>query len=216
MNWAKAGFEIFGLHVLWTDLVGSLAALIPVVLAMRKSIWNWPIQFVAAVLLALAYATIPATGSVLKNLMMAALAVYGFWKWKRGIQEDGEIVIRQGTGRERLGMVLTLVLGTALFWVIFYLTGWSWGQYAPVPDRYFLIAADAYIFVGGVVATWAMSRALVEFWLIWILVDLVGVPVAFRGGIYFNGSIYAVFFVMALYGFVNWLKQSRSPEAVHA
>ncbi|MFI6478017.1 nicotinamide riboside transporter PnuC [Nonomuraea sp. NPDC050663] len=215
MNWAEWGFDLFGLHVLWTDFVGSLAALVPVVLAMRKSIWNWPIQFVAAVLLAMAYATIPATGSVLKNIMMAGLAVYGFVKWQRGIRDEGELVIRQGTRRERVGMLIALVGGTVLFWVLFYVTGWSWGQYSEPPERYFLIAADAYIFVGGVVATWAMSKALVEFWLIWILVDLVGVPVAFRGGIYFNGSVYVVFFVLALVGFFNWLKQSR-PQGVTA
>ncbi|WP_084956700.1 nicotinamide riboside transporter PnuC [Thermoactinospora rubra] len=216
MNWAEAGFQLLGLHVLWTDFVGSIAALIPVLLAMRKSIWNWPIQFAAAVLLIMAYATIPAAGSILKNAMMALLAVYGFWKWQRGIREEGELVIRQGTARERLGMLAAIVLGTAAFWVFFYLTGWSWGEHAQPPEKYFLIAADAYIFVGGAVATWAMSRALVEFWIIWILVDLVGVPVAFRGGIYFNGSVYVVFFVLAVIGFVNWLKQSRRPAVAHA
>ncbi|MEV0584797.1 nicotinamide riboside transporter PnuC [Nonomuraea sp. NPDC050310] len=215
MNWAEAGFHLFGVKVLWTDLVGSLAALVPVFLAMRKSIWNWPIQFVGAILLLIAYANAHLTGSALKNAMMAILAIYGWWKWHQGTQGDQELVIRQATPRERTGLIAAVVGGTAVFGVFLYLTGLSWGAHAPAPESYFLVAADAYIFVGGAVATYAMSKALVDFWIIWLLVDLVGVPLAFKSGLYFNGSVYAIFFVMVLYGFANWRKQSRlTQEAV--
>ena len=54
VNWADAGFEVFGTHVLWTDLVGNIAALATVLLAMRKSIWTWPVQFAGSVLLFIA------------------------------------------------------------------------------------------------------------------------------------------------------------------
>ena len=36
--------------------------------------------------------------------------------------------------------------------------------------------ADAWIFVGSMVATYAMARGWVDFWLCWLAVDIVGVP----------------------------------------
>ena len=58
-------------------------------------------------------------------------------------------------------------------------------------------------------ATFAQSRALVDFWIIWVLVDLVGVPLAIKSGLYVSGAAYGIFFVMVLAGFRNWVNQYR-------
>ena len=44
----------------------------------------------------------------------------------------------------------------------------------PAPRWYYW--CDAWIFVGSMVATYAMARGWIDFWLAWIAVDLVGVP----------------------------------------
>ncbi|GAA3011559.1 hypothetical protein GCM10017559_37880 [Streptosporangium longisporum] len=40
--------------------------------------------------------------------------------------------------------------------------------------------------------------------------DLVGVPLAFSSGLVVSGTVYGLFFVLVLIGFVNWLKEYRS------
>ena len=50
----------------------------------------------------------------------------------------------------------------------------SIGAGFPAPWWYYL--ADSWIFVGSMLATYAMARGWVDFWLCWIAVDLVGVP----------------------------------------
>ncbi|GAA2880345.1 nicotinamide mononucleotide transporter family protein [Streptosporangium fragile] len=210
MNWAEAGFEILGTKVLWTDLIGNLAALSTVLLAIRKSIWTWPVQFAGSILLLVASISAHITGNALKQVMFAALAVYGWWRWSRGTQNGQDLPVRPATGRERLALAGVMVAGTALVGVLFFAAELSWGVHAPLPQGYFLVAADAYIFVGSAVATWAQGRALVDFWLIWIAVDLVGVPLAFSSGLVVSGTVYGIFFVLVLIGFFNWLKEYRS------
>ncbi|MFJ2029336.1 nicotinamide riboside transporter PnuC [Streptosporangium sp. NPDC087985] len=210
MNWAEAGFEVLGTRVLWTDLVGNVAALATVLLAIRKSIWTWPVQLTASVLLLVASVNAHITGNALKQLMFGTLAVYGWWRWTRGTQDGRELAVRPATARERLGLVGVMLAGTAVIGVIFFVTGLSWGAHAPLPEGYLLVAADAYIFVGSAVATWAQGRALVDFWLIWIAVDLVGVPLAFSSGLVVSGAVYGVFSVLVLVGFFNWLQEYRS------
>ncbi|GAT64847.1 nicotinamide mononucleotide transporter [Planomonospora sphaerica] len=210
MNWAEAGFHLFGVKVLWTDLVGNAAALATVLLAIRKSIWTWPVQLTGSVLLLVASVSAQLTGNALKQVMFGVLAVYGWWKWSRGTAGGQELAVRPATPRERLGLVAAMLAGTALVGVLFFVTGLSWGAHAPLPDGYFLVAADAYIFVGSAVATWAQGRALVDFWIIWVAVDLVGVPLAFSSGLVVSGAVYGIFFVLVLIGFANWLKEYRS------
>ncbi|GIH74193.1 nicotinamide mononucleotide transporter family protein [Planobispora longispora] len=210
MNWTEAGFTLLGTKVLWTDLVGNVAALATVLLAIRKSIWTWPVQLTGSVLLLIASISAHITGNALKQVMFGALAVYGWWKWARGTEGGQTLAVRPATARERLGLVAVMIVGTAVVGVLFFVFKLSWGVHTPGVKGYALVAADAYIFVGSAVATWAQGRALVDFWIVWVAVDLVGVPLAFSSGLVVSGAVYGIFFVLVLAGFVNWLKEYRS------
>jgi nicotinamide mononucleotide transporter len=210
VNWTQAGFEVFGTHVLWTDLVGNIAALSTVLLAMRKSLWTWPVQLTGSVLLLSASITAGLTGNALKQVMFGALAIYGWWAWRRGTEGGKNLSVRPASARERTGYIAAMLLGTALVGVLFYVTGLSWGASVPLPKGAFLVAADAYIFVGSAVATWAQGRALVDFWIVWVAVDLVGVPLAFSSGLVVSGAVYGVFFVLVLIGFMKWLREYQA------
>ena len=60
--------------------------------------------------------------------------------------------------------------------------------FAAVPALSWNPWPDAYIFVGTLAAMVAQARGLVEFWFAWLLVDVVGVPLAFSSGLAFSGS----------------------------
>jgi nicotinamide mononucleotide transporter len=134
-------------------------------------------------------------------VMFFLLASYGWVKWVRGIQESHDLPVRPATGRERTLLIAALAAGTAVVALLFADIPWLQISWSPT--------ANAYIFVGSAVATFAQSRALVDFWIIWVLVDLVGVPLAIKSGLYVSGAAYGLFFVMVLAGFHNWIKQYR-------
>jgi nicotinamide mononucleotide transporter len=200
-SWADAGFRAFGEHILWTDLVGNLLSLAVVWLAIRKTIWTWPVQLVGALLLLAASINAHVPGNALKQVLFCGLAAYGWWRWSRGMRGDHGLPVRLASGRERLLLVAALVIGTAAVAQLF--THLSWLEITWSPW------ANAYIFVGSAVATYAQSRALVDFWIIWVLVDLVGVPLALKSGLHVSGAVYGVFFVLVLVGFRSWLRQHR-------
>jgi nicotinamide mononucleotide transporter len=200
-SWAQAGVTVFGEKLLWTDLLGNVFSLATVLLAIRRTIWTWPVQLVGAVLLFTASVSAHAPGNALKQVMFVALVSYGWVKWMRGIQESHDLPVRPATVRERVLLVAALAGGTAVVALLFAQISWLQITWSPV--------ANAYIFVGSAVATFAQSRALVDFWIIWVLVDLVGVPLAIKSGLYVSGAAYGIFFVMVLAGFRNWIKQYR-------
>ncbi|NVI88651.1 nicotinamide riboside transporter PnuC [Actinomadura sp. BRA 177] len=204
MSWLGAGFEVFGEHILWTDLVGNVLSLAVVWLAMRKTLWTWPVQLVGALLLLAAslHANVP--GNALKQVLFCGLALYGWVMWTRGRREADGLVVRQATLKERIVLIGAILVGTAVVAELF--THLDWLQIAGSPW------ANAYIFVGSAVATFAQSRALVDFWIVWVLVDLVGVPLALKSGLYVSGAVYGIFFVMVMVGFRNWLRESRGTQ----
>ncbi|MEV4459887.1 nicotinamide mononucleotide transporter family protein [Microbispora sp. NPDC049633] len=211
MSWTDAAaFYVFGKPVLWTDLVGNVCALGTVWLAIRRTIWTWPVQLLGSVLLFVASVSAHITGNALKQALFGVLAVYGWVKWSRGTRGGAELPIRSARLKERATLVGVMVAGTVAVALLFtYLNARGLDiSWAPWPD--------AYIFVGSAVATWAQGRALVDFWIVWVAVDLVGVPLAFSSGLVVSGLVYGVFFVMVMIGFRGWLRQSRELRAVVA
>lgn len=94
-----------------------------------------------------------------------------------------------------------MVAGTLLLTPIFR----ALGSYEPV-------WSDAWIFTGSLLATYGMARGWVEFWLIWVAVDLVGVPLLWSAGYYATSFMYVFYGCFTLVGFFVWWR-TRNLEA---
>ncbi|MFD9208654.1 nicotinamide riboside transporter PnuC [Streptomyces sioyaensis] len=195
-------FTAFGQHVIWSDMIGNTIGLAALALGWRRSIWTWPAQFLSGVILVAAYASAHLSGGVGKQLLVIGVALWGWRQWQRGRQQaqDGSIAVRFAGRRERVLLVAGTALGTAAVGGLFTLyPQLSWN---PWPD--------AYIFVGTLAAMVAQARGLVEFWFAWLLVDVVGVPLAFSSGLAFSGLVYVVYLALVVWGMRDWWLRSRA------
>ncbi|MCM1949917.1 MULTISPECIES: nicotinamide mononucleotide transporter family protein [Streptomyces] len=184
-------------------MIGNTIGLIALALGWRRSILTWPAQLLSGLILVGAYASADLAGGVGKQLLVIGVAAWGWWQWNRGRQQaqDGSIAVRFATWKERGLLAGGAVLGTLAVGGLFTLfPSLSWSPWA-----------DAYIFVGTLVAMVAQARGLVEFWFAWLLVDLVGVPLAFSSGLGFSGLVYVVYFALVLWGMRDWWLRSRTP-----
>ncbi|MCE7079669.1 nicotinamide mononucleotide transporter family protein [Streptomyces sp. ST2-7A] len=197
-------FEVLGQRVIWSDLVGNLLGLTALALGWRRSVWTWPVQLASGLILVAAYASVELGGGVGKQLLVMTVAVWGWHRWRAGPRDgaDDRIVVRFATGRERLLLTAGAIGGTLAVGGLF--TAFPVLSWNPWPD--------AYIFVGTLVAMIAQARGLVEFWFAWLLVDLVGVPLAFSSGLAFSGLVYILYFVLVLWGLRSWWLRTRAGD----
>ena len=87
---------------------------------------------------------------------------------------------------------------------VFSVIGAGW----PAPRWYYW--CDAWIFVGSMLATYAMARGWADFWLVWIAVDLVGVPLLWHSGYYPTADpLRLLRRARASCGFVVWRRASH-------
>ncbi|MEU4110820.1 nicotinamide riboside transporter PnuC [Streptomyces sp. NPDC048208] len=193
-------FTLFGQHILWSDMIGNLFGLAALALGWRRSLVTWPVQFVSGLILFAAFYGHLA-GSAGKQVVVMAVAVYGFWQWNRGRGKaaDGHITPRFATWRERAAMALAAAVGTVGVALLF--TAYPSLSWDPWPD--------AYIFVGTIVAMYAQAKGMVEFWIAWLLVDVVGVPLNFANGYAFSGFVYVIYGALVLWGMRDWWLRSR-------
>ncbi|MEU5834044.1 nicotinamide mononucleotide transporter family protein [Streptomyces diacarni] len=195
-------FTVFGQRVIWSDMLGNTIGLIALALGWRRSLATWPAQFLSGLVLVGAFAYAHLAGGVGKQLLVIVVALWGWRQWRRGNQQaqDGSIAVRFAGRRERVVLALGTALGTVAVGTLFSLVpALSWSPWA-----------DAYIFVGTLAAMVAQARGLVEFWFAWLLVDVVGVPLAFSSGLAFSGLVYVVYLGLVLWGLRDWWQRSRS------
>ena len=69
---------------------------------------------------------------------------------------------------------------------------------------------EAWILAGSMLATYGMARGWVEFWLVWILVDVVGVTTLVQAGYYPTAGMYLFYAVFVVIGFVVWRRDSQT------
>ena len=117
------------------------------------------------------------------------------------------ITPRWATARERVGYLGVWAAGVVVFQWLFSVIG------AGFPAARWYFWCDAWIFVGSIVATFAMARGWTDFWLAWIAVDLVGVPLLWHSQLYPTAILYVVYGALVIWGFVVWLRASRTETA---
>ncbi len=212
--------SIFGQQILWREVVGNAFGFASAIGGLRRRVWAWPVGIIGNVLLftvffGVAFATPQHEtlyGQAGRQVFFIITSVYGWWRWSqiRG-QHSGDaaaITPRWATVTERLQYLAVWVGGVVLTQWVFAQIGAGW----PAPRWYYW--GDAWIFVGSMVATYAMARGWNDFWLAWIAVDLVGVPLLIHSRYYPSAVLFAIYGGLVIYGFFVWLKASRieSPD----
>ncbi|MDX2356408.1 nicotinamide mononucleotide transporter family protein [Dietzia sp. PP-33] len=225
VEFLDAQLMIGGVPILWREIVGNVFGLAAAIGGMRRVVWAWPVGIVGNLTLLTVFLggvfhtpqDVDLYGQAGRQVMFLAVGLYGWWRWSRDKRLNAALVGEIGsgqagieavavrphwaTGRQRAGLVVGMLVGTLVFGWIFSLLG-SWGPWA-----------DAWIFTGSILATYGMARGWTEFWLLWIGVDIVGVPLLLKAGYYPSAALYLVYGAFVIWGFVVWRRVDLAARA---
>jgi nicotinamide mononucleotide transporter len=200
--------------IYYREIAGNAFGLGSALFGLRRNALAWPVGIVGNVLLFTVFMGqavgndqgTPLYGQASRQVFFLITSVYGWWRWRRNrrLSHGTAVEPHWATHRQRLLYGPLALVAVVLCYFVFRAVGAGF----PVPWWYYL--ADSWIFVGSMLATYAMARGWVEFWLCWIAVDLVGVPELLHFGYYPSAILYAVYAGFVIWGFVVWLGVSRT------
>lgn len=223
-----AHLTISGHDITWREIIGNAFGFASAVGGLRRQVWAWPVGIAGNVLLFTVFMgsafngqTVPLLGQAGRQVFFVVVSVYGWYRWRqsKGSRSSDAPAVqpRWATARERTVYLLSAAAAVLVLFVVFRRIGDVW----PAPQWYFL--ADSWIFVGSIVATYAMARGWVDFWLCWIAVDMVGVPELVYFHLYPSATLYGVYACLVVYGFIAWRRIAsgrerpvQTPETVDA
>jgi nicotinamide mononucleotide transporter len=211
--------------ITWREILGNAFGFASAVGGMRRRVWAWPVGVVGNVLLLSVFLAVtfepgshaPLFGQAGRQVFFIITSVYGWWRWNQVKSQRAPdapaITPRWARSGERVAYVLAWVAGLLLFQWLFSVIG------AGFAVAWWYYWCDAWIFVGSMIATYAMARGWNDFWLCWIAVDVVGVPELWHSQLYPSAILYVAYAALVIWGFFVWLRASRverQPEAEEA
>lgn len=211
----EAEITIGDQHILWREVIGNLFGLASAIGGMLRRVWAWPVGILGNLLLFTVFFGVafdnPQGATLLgqagRQVFFIAVSLYGWRRWAERRRQHGHdapaVVPRWATGAERAAYLLAAAVAIALCFWAFRAIG------AGFPAAWWFYLADAWIFVGSILATYAMARGWVDFWLCWVAVDAVGVPLLLHSGFYPSAALYAIYGGFVIWGFFVWLRVAR-------
>lgn len=187
--------------------IGTITAVIYVILALKESIWCWVFGIISSALWVAIYYHEKLWYESYLNIFYVALGVYGWVSWAKekshpaASTNSPELRISKITSRVLLNCVL---IGVGAGIVLGYIAH-------AVTENDFAYT-DALLSSFSVVATWMTARKYIENWLFWIVIDgCSAVLYIFKGPSMYLAALLFIFYTfMATAGYFAWKKNLKA------
>ena len=188
---------------MWIEIFGVVTGILYVILEVKQNRFLWPLGIITSA----AYIYIFFTGKFYADMGLQVyyvlISMYGWYYWSRGGAKEtkGALPVVR-INRQQL---ILLFLTFAFSWVLIYF----------VLDRYTdssVPLGDSFTTALAIVATWMLTRKIIEQWFLWIIANLVSIALYIYKGLYPTVILYAVYAGMAVYGYLEW-KRSMNKRA---
>jgi nicotinamide mononucleotide transporter len=183
------------------EIFGFVTGVVNVWLLARQKIWNWPVGIANNLAYLILFATSGLYGDSGLQGVYIVLGIYGWWLWRRGSGSTALRVKRTSSKTWLQLIAVTLAAGLVLEWFLSRFTD------STVP------AWDATTTSLSLAATYGQAKKLLESWWIWILADLIYIPLYIYKGLRLTSVLYAVFMLLCVFGLRSWMKESGPVEA---
>lgn len=206
-------FETFYSNILDTsalELIAVFFGLLSVWYAKKANILVYPTGIISVLI----YVNICFESQLYADMGINAfyfiMSVYGWIMWSKKSDSSKERKISWSSKKFNLGslgfFVLSLFVTLGLLKIFKGDDALYWNSYVPYIDT--LTTALS------IVAMLQMALKKIENWLLWILIDLISVPLYFYKGLIFTSLQFAAFLVLAIMGYYEWKRIIEKENAV--
>ena len=182
---------------IFLELTAVLFGIISVLFARKNNILVYPTGLISTVIYVYILLEWKLFGDFIINIYYSFMSILGWYLWTKKKNGANEFPI---SGMNRKDYVFSSLIfgGTLLFIALVYhffdkFTDWT---------AYVDTLTTALFFVG----MWLMAKRKIENWIIWIVADIISVPLYFYKGLTFSSLQFLLFTIIAILGYLEWRK----------
>ena len=137
-------------------------------------------------------------GDLIINLYFFSMSIYGWFFWSRKDEGSFQNKISRLNLNELILGLFIFIFGFIIVKYLYNISNWQ----------------ESYVYTIDTITTaifcsamWFMARRKIEHWILWIIGDIVSIPLYFYKGLYFTSIQYLIFTIIAFLGFFTWLRE---------
>ena len=144
-------------------------------------------------------------GDMMINGYYVVMSVYGWYVWTRKKEGADEFPISRISKKEKgiAFVIFTLTIAFVVAVYLFFNKFTTWSAYVDT-------IVTGIFFVG----MWLMAKRKIENWTLWILGNIISVPMYFYKGYTFTSIQYIIFTIIAIYGYLEWKKTLNNSSSL--
>lgn len=200
-NWIFSQYNGIPTHLVLLEFIAVLFGLLSPWFSMKNNILVYPTGIISTLIYAYILAVYGLLGDMLINAYYFAMSIYGWYIWTRKTDSDQYTPITTTTGKEWL-VATGLFFAAGIFIVIVYSLFDKWNAWTAYVDT----LTTALFFAG----MWLMAKKKLENWLIWIIADLISIPLYFYKGLIFSAFLFIIMTLIAIFGYYAWKNPSNN------
>lgn len=195
MEFLFAQYKDYSNLLIALELIAVLFGIISVLFARKNNILVYPTGLVSTILYVYILFEFQLYGDLIINGYYSIMSVLGWYLWSKTKDGEDEFPISTINRKEFIISVLifTITLTFVAFVYHFFDKFTHWTAYIDA-------LTTGLFFVG----MWLMAKRKIENWILWIIADVISVPLYFYKGLTFSSFQFIVFTIIAFLGYKEW------------
>jgi len=172
-------------------------------LAKKQNILVYPVGLVATIITVYLLYGAGYFGDMILNGYYSIMSIYGWYKWSEKSEGGMELPISRTTTNQKFTGLAMFVVTIIVIFVVYRIVGQE-----IQPANYVDIFTSGLFFA----AMWFMALKKIENWTLWIIGDLISIPLYAHRGLGMLSLQFLIFTILAVQAYLAWRKILDNPE----
>ena len=172
--------------------------IISVVFAKKQNILVYPTGIICTIITMYLMYKVSLLGHILVNLLYTIISFFGWWNWSRRENNDLVVKVSKFTSND-------LTKSLLIFFLIVFIAYFAHDFFAPNFDGQI---KELDILTSGIFVTamWLMANKKLENWILWIIGNVITIPLYLSSDKIILSIQYVIFTILAIQAYIEWKK----------
>ena len=180
------------------EVFAAFLGVLSVWFAKKNKILVYPIGIISTLIYVWILFKNQLLGDLIINAYFFLMSIYGWFFWSRKDEGNFQNKISRLNLNESIFGLIIFTFGFITVNYLYNLSNWQ---------ENYVSSIDTFTTAIFCSAMWFMARRKIEHWILWIIGDIISVPLYIYKGLYFTSIQYLIFTIIALLGFFTWLRE---------
>lgn len=196
-----SAYEQTPAHLIVLEAIAFVFGIMSVYYAKKANILVYPTGIICTAITVYLLYINTYFGDMMMNFYYSVMSIYGWWNWSRKKDNKYVVPISRTNLKEKwigfLFFVLTMI--------VTYLVYKAYDYELQIPNYIDIVTSGIFF-----TAMWYMANKKLENWTLWIIGDLITIPLYAYRGLGMLSLQYVIFTILAIQGYIEWKKSLNS------